>query len=454
MSDIREPLLVQSWSSQAVAPICEKLPDFLSHAYSSFLSRSAKVSESTLDDEILKQYPAIYQIEQTPIVSILSHLNGTLTLATRGGRICQITACLKLLRILEESLPYKISLLLQSPSESIIAVLCEFEKLVIFRDLTRYELEGHKSLIVKIALNEKFIVSADRSFEIIVWSTKSLTPKSRYQVHTKEILSLFYFRNSSKIISTSSDQTIHVWHSKDSFSLQGHVSEIQTAITSYDDQLIFSGGNDNTVRIWDVERKKLLKTLRGHHDNVNQVKLINNDLFVSAGDLSLIVWSSRTMSLVGILRGHTCAPTSVLCTPKYIFSALAETDIRMWEIESLKEVAVIEGHTKSINALAYYKDSVYSVSEDFSIRKNQTNSSGLVEVLNGHNDWVLAIAISMDNRYILSGGGDKLIFVWKNHVLEDKLEGHTGWISRLSFVKNDTQFISCSFDRSIKVWIS
>ena len=64
-------------------------------------------------------------------------------------------------------------------------------------------------------------------------------------------------------------------------------------------KLLASGGNDNTVCVWDVEKRKLLKTLRGHAGRVRAVAFapqlpdVEAQLLTASHDQSAKVWNLK-----------------------------------------------------------------------------------------------------------------------------------------------------------------
>jgi WD40 repeat protein len=61
------------------------------------------------------------------------------------------------------------------------------------------------------------------------------------------------------------------------------------------------------VRIWSFEEQKLLGTLCGHSDNVQNVKLSKDGLFAisASDDFSAKVWSLKERREVACIQGHT-----------------------------------------------------------------------------------------------------------------------------------------------------
>jgi WD40 repeat protein len=66
----------------------------------------------------------------------------------------------------------------------------------------------------------------------------------------------------------------------------------------YSDTLVVSCSDDSTVRLWDVEKAKCTKVLKGHSYTVNAVRWAENqrnNLVVSVGrDYTVRLWDSRS----------------------------------------------------------------------------------------------------------------------------------------------------------------
>jgi WD40 repeat protein len=56
-------------------------------------------------------------------------------------------------------------------------------------------------------------------------------------------------------------------------------------------QWLFSGSDDNTVRIWDISTTKCLEELQGHKNGIQTITFANNDLFTGSYDNYIICWS-------------------------------------------------------------------------------------------------------------------------------------------------------------------
>ena len=72
--------------------------------------------------------------------------------------------------------------------------------------------------------------------------------------------------------------------------LEGHTRGVR-AVTKISEDIVVSGSEDNTLRVWNIKTGKCLKVLEGHTRAVTSVSKISEDIVVSgSGDKTLIVW--------------------------------------------------------------------------------------------------------------------------------------------------------------------
>lgn len=58
---------------------------------------------------------------------------------------------------------------------------------------------------------------------------------------------------------------------------------------------MFSGGDDCTIIIWDVQSGKLLEQLVGHDNVITSITFAFKDLYTSSFDHSIICWNLREL---------------------------------------------------------------------------------------------------------------------------------------------------------------
>ncbi|EYC24954.1 hypothetical protein Y032_0012g1604 [Ancylostoma ceylanicum] len=71
--------------------------------------------------------------------------------------------------------------------------------------------------------------------------------------------------------------------------------------------MLVTGSDDNTLRVWSIEQGKLLFTLVGHSGGVWTSQLSTDGKYIISGstDRTVKVWSAKDGSLIHTLHGHT-----------------------------------------------------------------------------------------------------------------------------------------------------
>jgi hypothetical protein len=199
--------------------------------------------------------------------------------------------------------------------------------------------------------------------------------------------------------------------------LPGHKGAVWSVAVSADGRLLASGGDDNQVRLWDVETGQLLYTLVGHTAKVWTVAF------------------SRTRPLLA--------------------SGSEDGQIKLWDVETGNPRITLPAHTGSVWTLAFSPDGrLVSGGEDNAIKVWKADNGEAVNTLIGHQEAVRAIAISPDGQTLVSGSRDRTIRIWD---LQDgtqrlMLPGHRDRISTLSITADGQKLVSSSLDKTIKIW--
>jgi WD40 repeat protein len=111
---------------------------------------------------------------------------------------------------------------------------------------------------------------------------------------------------------------------------------------SPDSQRLATGGEENSVKIWDVQTGQELLTLRGHKGDVYTVAFSPDarQWVASAGEDSVVkVWESDTGKLVRNFRGHTGLVSSLAFSPdgRRLVSGSRDKTVKVWDVSRLSD---------------------------------------------------------------------------------------------------------------------
>jgi WD40 repeat protein len=220
-----------------------------------------------------------------------------------------------------------------------------------------------------------------------------------------------------------------------------------------DGKLLLTGGEDSTLRLWDLETGREVRRFAGHEGRVRAVAFSPDGRQAVSGtvlgDATLRVWDVETGNEVskytvagtpaqgrrniGILRtgfggvapggfGAIRFPdepggiASVAFSPdgKLVLAGCMDNVLRVFELSTGKE-RKLEGHTQQLLGAAFTPDGnrILSGSYDKTVRLWDVESGKEVCRFFGHDNWVWGVAVSPDGKFGLSGSLDKTVRLWK-----------------------------------------
>ena len=291
--------------------------------------------------------------------------------------------------------------------------------------------------------------------------------------HTRWVVSVAFSRDGEILASGGDDDSIRLWNVATGTLLQtliGHTSAVSGVAFSPDGEILASGSYDRTIRLWNVVTGTLLQTLEGHANVVRSVAFSpDGEILASGGDDSVHLWDVTTGTLLRV-HGHTDV-FSVAFSPdgKTFASGSGATfskSVRLWDVATDTLLQVLGGgrYSKRYFSIAFSPDGEILASGG----AGSTGRSGYVDLWNartgnlirtlesGHQGsirMVLSVAFSPDGE-ILAGGTLSEIHLWNARTGEllQTLEGHTDSVDSVAFSPDGEILASGSNDETIRLW--
>ena len=120
------------------------------------------------------------------------------------------------------------------------------------------------------------------------------------QCHSSGVYSVKFLANSTKLATSSLDNTIKLWSIKDNFSglqciktLVGHTNFVLSLAVDPTGRWLLSGSKDLTVKLTDIDIPAMVYSIKAHSNSVITVAFnTGNNLFCTgSGDHSVKIWS-------------------------------------------------------------------------------------------------------------------------------------------------------------------
>lgn len=185
------------------------------------------------------------------------------------------------------------------------------------------------------------------------------------------------------------DMTVRLWslEGKCLNVLSGHQSWIWWVIWSPDGKMLASAGNDQSIKLWDVQTGECLQTL--HDDRLVGVAIAwspdGNWLATSSTDRAVRLWNFQTGAFERELVGHQAVIWAIAWSPngQWLASGSDDCTLKLWNLETHECKFTLRGHQDQICYLAWNPNGemLASSSSDGTIRLWEVQTGACLKTL-------------------------------------------------------------------------
>lgn len=251
--------------------------------------------------------------------------------------------------------------------------------------------------------------------------------------------------------------------------LEGHDQYVTCLDISRDGRLALSGGDDRTLRLWDLETRQCTRVLEGHEHRVGTVCLSLDGRLALSGsdDRTMRLWDLTTGTCQHVFDIGSGRVFSVALSPDGRLAMMAastdesvagieETNLQLWNLMAGRRQRGFEGHTSVVKAVALSGDGRWGLSgsDDHTVRLWDVVAGRCLRVFEGHQHYVSSVCFSADRHWALSGSWDGTVRLWETNTgrCARTLLGHTNLVTSVALSGDGRWALSGSWDKTVKIW--
>ena len=188
----------------------------------------------------------------------------------------------------------------------------------------------------------------------------------KFEGHTGPVSGVALSADAAQLVSGSQDKSIRIWSVESGASVRqiDTPSPVNDLCLTIDGKQIISAHDDGVIRVWNVaapepalpegEAEKPVRELKGHSKPVRSLALLmpaGQILVSGADDNTARLWTISNGSATRTLN-HGGPVVSVAARPdgKFVASASSNNTSKLWDVSNGKQIAEIRGHLPTVQA--------------------------------------------------------------------------------------------------------
>jgi serine/threonine protein kinase len=290
-------------------------------------------------------------------------------------------------------------------------------------------------------------------------------PSRQVKAHKGGVRALSLSADGQLLLSGGQDETLRLWEAdrlREVKCIADDVGPVEDVCLSPHGKWAASCAlrlfqSDMVVQLWDVASGRERRRLKGPSDNLHCLAIAADGRRVAAGssDQTARIWALDQAGWPSIcLKGHTGPVSAVTFLPAgdVLLTGGHDGTIRLWDARTGAAKGTTQAGVGKVLALAFGGPSKRIAVAGAALRLRQPHGN-FIE-LAGHHGEVLSLAFSPDGGLLVSGGSDGTVRLWR---AEDGVElrclkGHEGPVRAVAFSRDGRWLFSGGSDGTLRRW--
>jgi WD40 repeat protein len=240
----------------------------------------------------------------------------------------------------------------------------------------------------------------------------------------------------------------------------GHVGEVSAVEVAPDGAWLAVGGEDGSVRIWDVATGTRRAVLTGHSNGVAVMVVAPDGAWLAVGGEyeSVRIWDVATWEPRAVLADTSTVVAPVVAPDgTWLATGGGGGPVRIWDVATWEPRGELPGHNDVYQRpLVVSPDGTWLATDggDGSVRIWDTAVDEQQAVLASHDDVVLAMAASSDGTWLATGNTRGSLGIWDVATGEQraKLIGHHASVLSVAVAPDGTWLATGGRDGTARIW--
>jgi WD40 repeat protein len=259
---------------------------------------------------------------------------------------------------------------------------------------------------------------------VTVWDVAAAAKLRSFQAHEGQVVALTFSQDGKRLATASTDRTFKIWDFDkltEIAVLKGHtVSATAVAFSSDGHTMATAAAIANPMRpvielkLWDGA--KPIADLGGYNNAISSLLFLadGRQLLTASRDGTLRVWDVAKRKTVKTLPCGAPISSMVLSPDaKTLAVGLYSNEVALWDLGTWKEKKHLQGHGDRVSAVAFSRDgkTLASASDDHTIKLWDLSTGKTQETLQGHTAYVTSVSFGADG-VLASGSADTHVRLW------------------------------------------
>ncbi|KAG6832079.1 hypothetical protein H0H92_005501 [Tricholoma furcatifolium] len=267
----------------------------------------------------------------------------------------------------------------------------------------------HTASVLSVCVHAGYLASAGSDNRVAVWDLERNKSHKILMDHTDSVLCVRF--DDVRLVSCSKDHTVMTYSFPDltpQFVLRSHRAAVNAV--SISGNVIASGSGDKSIKLWDAETGKLLRTFEAHHNRgIASIDFQHPYILTGSSDKHL-----RLVNMLNVKQGWSTSSEYHYDLPEVASPATSSRPAVPFGSRFMCQSCGSENvHPvpSGVQGPCMHSDLVRSVvlGEDFVVWDRKTGSM-IADLTGGHTARIFCIGI--DSTKIVSCGEDQRICIW------------------------------------------